>query len=128
MFQSITYLRYENKTNECIYQLVDDDFICSVSARATIAAAGARAALRGALGAALVVVVAVAAVEYKKRNLPVAKNIVLLYLDYQQKGYDISGWENYNYKWIDKYYPELEYSKLYHSQIVNQLHKIMMLS
>jgi len=113
MLQSITYLRYESKTNEYIHQLVDDDFICLVAV---------------AVAAGVCSVTAAVAAEYKKRNLPVAKNIVLLYLDYQQKGYDINGWENYNYKWIDKYYPELEYSKLYHSQIVNQLHKIMMLS
>ena len=72
MFQSITYLRYDSKTKEYIYEITDDDFVCeAVDGREAWATSGAAVAFAVAI-----------AEEYKRRSLNVAKNLALLILWY----------------------------------------------
>jgi len=65
--------------------------------------------------------VAAAIREYKTRNLPVVKNISLLYLGFRNAQIDLVYDLEKDRQWIDKFAPDLEYGKLYYHCVVNQI-------
>jgi len=110
MFKSIIYLRYDKITRQYIYKLVDDDFECEATRN-----------IASSLGAMVA--------EYQKRNLPVVKNLVLLYLSLYkkylpQKLQPIIKYIEQEKNWLDKDCPELEYGKKYYHCVLNQIKKL----
>ena len=91
MFKSIKYLKYDGETNKYVYWLEDPDFSCEV------------AGVPGVTGAAGTVL------EYKKRNLPIVKNLALFYLFYKKKGHNVLNYLDFDKDHIDKHCPELNY-------------------
>jgi len=102
-FRSIECLSISDKY---IYKLIDDDFECEVVSHGIIASS----AMIGAVVA-----------EYQRRNLPVAKNIALLYLFFNQKRNNIQVWIKQHCNLIDYHIPELEYGKKYYPCVINQI-------
>lgn len=113
MFKSITHLEYRD--DKCYYKLVDSEFACEVSSAAIRYSTQPTAAPSPAAAAAL---------EYKKRNLPVAKNIALLYRFYYALWYKIKTLLEHDKCLIDRYHPELEYGFKYYSCVLNQFRKL----
>src|SRR5690606_26467995 len=125
MFKSIEFIKYDGQKKQYLYLLKDDDFECEVAATraaAVVAVAPERAA---AVVAAATAAAALTVLEYKKRNLSVAKNVALMYLFYKNQGYEISFLFDKN--WIDKYCPELEYGKKYYNDVLDYYNKLLLL-
>jgi hypothetical protein len=116
MFKSIRYLRYDLNHDRLIYLLEDNEFICESSLHQPP---------REAIFARNVVAAAAVTNEYKQRNLPVAKNVALFYLFNKKLGSNIDGAAlEYNQKYLDKFYPELEYGKKYYRCVCRQLKRL----
>ncbi len=101
MFKSIEYVRYDYKTKSNIYKLIDTEFECEV----------------GVTGSYLVVIIS----EYKKRNYPhqdIVKNL-FRYILYLCNKFDISFEEELHYHntYIDMFFNDLNFSKLYYQDI-----------
>lgn len=109
MFKSFKFSRLKN--NNYIYYLIDSEFTCSEVLTFE----------PPATNVAATILVRVVIREYKKRNLPVAKNVALLYFDSYKKGFKIDGWLEYDKELLDAYYPKLEYGKKYYKCVLNQI-------
>ena len=66
--------------------------------------------------------------EYEKRGLPVADNILRFYQFYSDDLKRVHGWITNDKKWLDKHYPELEYSVKYYPKIKEKIDMLMLLS
>src|SRR5690606_17465134 len=120
MFKSIEFIKYDGQKKQYLYLLKDDDFECEVAA--TRAAAVVAVAPERAAAVVAAATAALTVLEYKKRNLSVAKNVALMYLFYKNQGYEISFLFDKN--WIDKYCPELEYGKKYYNDVLDYYNKL----
>ena len=122
MFKSVEYLRTAYVAEDAIgyYKLIDDDFECTVSSsykklsisvdRETYSNSACREMLT--------------LKEYQKRNLPIIHNLSLMYLyfnRYHHYALRLQFWLNFDRKWIDELYPELEYGKKYFPCLLRQL-------
>lgn len=101
MIQYIKFKAYKNKTY--IYSLCDSDFECEVSTP-------------NEAWETLITKTALVATEYKKRNLPIIKNILELYNHNDYKANPLKYLKS-SKAWIDKHYPELEFGSVIYPQI-----------
>ena len=119
MFKSIKFLRYDKESRRHVYWLEDTDFSCEVVAvepdNTTCAAVVAAKA-------------ASAALEYRKRNLPIAKSLALFYMMHQKQGYSIPSLLEYDKIYIDKYYPEANYGKEIFPEVQKKLEMLLLLA
>lgn len=117
MFKSILYTKVGSassvyKEGSYYYGLKDTNFISNVSF--TIPSPHGISSYTGSVVAVLR--------EYKKKNLPVSKNLALLYRFYEKQGYDVRRWFNHDRNNIDHCLPELEYGKKYYPCVLNTYH------
>ena len=105
MFKSIIYLRNDKiKTNSYIYKLIDTDFECEVASDASAPSAAAAIIL-----------------EYKKRNYShdeIVKNLFRCNL-YLCDEYNLSFEKElfYQNKYFNKYFKDINFSKLYYQDL-----------
>lgn len=109
MFKYLTIIKYMGNC-KYLYMLSDTDFSIDFATDS------------GARGLAAFIVS-----EYKKRNLQVAKNVALLYINYiamwdypfnsAMKNYILNNHKN----WIDHNRPELDYGNKYYPCVVRQI-------
>ncbi len=104
MFKSIDYLIHDKDILSHIYKLIDTEFECEV-------------ALDAAAPSAAVAII----LEYKKRNNPhkeIVKNLFIynLWVCNEYKGSFEQGL-NYQNKYIDKRYKDINFSKLYYQDL-----------
>lgn len=118
MFKSIVYLRYDKEINSHIYRLEDSDFECEIAAPCNAPVDGGWASSPMPL----------LVFEYKNRNLPVAKNIALLYTSYHKLGYEIFSMLERNKIYADEHYSELNYGTEIYPEVKEKLETFILLS
>ncbi len=113
MFLSITFLQYndqEDDCTDCIYKIIDTDFICEVDI-----------AYPKTASEFCVIVAMIMISEYKKRNSShdeIVKNLFRCNLfisnKYKYSFEDILKWQ---YRYTDKFYKDINFSKLYYQDL-----------
>jgi hypothetical protein len=113
MFKSIQHILSNVISDEYFYLLEDTEFTCEISIG------------RGRVVSSQTMRFFATAIEYKRRNLPIAKNLALFYLSYKKRGYGIDAALLERDKFLfDTHYPELEYGKKYYRCVVRQIKQL----
>lgn len=116
MLKSVKCLQYENCTGRFSYLLEDTIFSCAMESK------GGKG-ISTDLSAGMI---ATTALEYKKRNLPIIRNLVLLHK--QMYYHNTLFWAENNKILIDEMYPELNYGTGIYPEVKKKLGNLLLLS
>ena len=124
MFKDLKFVKYTSMpVHKYIYEIIDDDFI--VETMCSLTASCYNDVEIRAIGDVVL------KEEYERRNLPFINPIAQYYFNHTNqlagKGENAMYWLEYNKKYIDAFYPEIEYGLKIYPVVKQKLQTLLLL-